>query len=72
MSPRNPGPITITGADSNECRVTAQIVGHAPTEEEAQELAEQVEIRLDSGRRHAEDSGREAAPFEQPLHRRQL
>ena len=42
------GSITITGADTNECRVTAKIVGHAPTEEEAQELAEQVEIRLDS------------------------
>jgi DUF4097 and DUF4098 domain-containing protein YvlB len=42
------GSITITGADSNECRVTAQIVAHAPTEEEAQELAEQTEITLDT------------------------
>ncbi len=42
------GSITITGTDSNECRVTAQIIAHAPTEEEAQELAEQTEIKLDS------------------------
>ena len=42
------GSITITGTDSNECRVTAQIVAHAPTEEEAQELAEQTKIKLDS------------------------
>ena len=42
------GSITITGADTNECRVTAKIVGYAPTEEEAQELAEQVQIRLES------------------------
>ncbi len=42
------GSITITGADSNECRVTARIVAYAPTEEEAQELAEQTEIKLDA------------------------
>jgi DUF4097 and DUF4098 domain-containing protein YvlB len=42
------GSVTIIGADTNECSVTAKIVGHAPTEEEARELAEQVEIRLDS------------------------
>ena len=42
------GSITVTGADTNECSVTAKIVGHAPTEEEVQELAQQVEIRLDS------------------------
>jgi DUF4097 and DUF4098 domain-containing protein YvlB len=42
------GSIAITGADTNECRVTAKIVAYAPTEEEAQELAEQVEIRLDA------------------------
>lgn len=39
------GSITVTGADANECRVLAEIVAHAPTEEEAQQLAEQVEIR---------------------------
>ncbi len=43
------GSITITGTDSNECSVTARIVAYAPTEEEAQELAEQTEIKLDSG-----------------------
>lgn len=42
------GSITITGTDGNECRVTAAIVGHAPTEEEARELAEQVEIRMET------------------------
>jgi hypothetical protein len=42
------GSIAITGTDSNDCRVTAQIVAYAPTEEEAQELAEQTEIKLDS------------------------
>jgi DUF4097 and DUF4098 domain-containing protein YvlB len=42
------GSITITGTDSNECRVTARIVAYAPTEEEALELAEQTEIKLDS------------------------
>ncbi|MCL5281147.1 MAG: hypothetical protein M1376_14700 [Planctomycetes bacterium] len=42
------GSITITGTDSNECSVTARIVAYAPTEEEAQELAEQTEIKLDS------------------------
>jgi DUF4097 and DUF4098 domain-containing protein YvlB len=42
------GSIAITGADTNECRVTAKIVAYAPTEEEAQELAEQVEITLDA------------------------
>jgi DUF4097 and DUF4098 domain-containing protein YvlB len=42
------GSITISGTDSNECSVTARIVAYAPTEEEAQELAEQTEIKLDS------------------------
>ena len=42
------GSITITGADTNECSVTAKIVGYAPTDEEAQELAEQVQIKLES------------------------
>jgi DUF4097 and DUF4098 domain-containing protein YvlB len=42
------GAITITGTDSNECSVAAEIVGYAPTEEEAQELAEQTEIRLET------------------------
>jgi len=42
------GSITITGTDSNECNLTARIVGRAPTEQEAQELAEQVEIRAET------------------------
>lgn len=42
------GSITITGTDSNECNLTARVVGHAPTEEEAQELAEQVEIQTET------------------------
>jgi DUF4097 and DUF4098 domain-containing protein YvlB len=43
------GSIKITGADGNDCSVTAEIVARAPTEQEAQELAEQVEIRAESG-----------------------
>jgi len=42
------GSIAVTGTDSNECSVTARIVAYAPTEEEAQELAEQTEIKLES------------------------
>jgi DUF4097 and DUF4098 domain-containing protein YvlB len=42
------GSITITGTETNEFNVTATITGHAPTEEEAQELAENTQIRLDS------------------------
>jgi DUF4097 and DUF4098 domain-containing protein YvlB len=41
------GSVTITGADVAECSVTAEICGRAPTEEEALELAEQVEIKLE-------------------------
>src|SRR5512142_707262 len=39
------GAITITGADTNECSVRAEVVARAPTEEEARELAEQVQIK---------------------------
>ena len=39
------GSISITGTDANDCHITARIVAHAPTEEEARELAEQVELR---------------------------
>ena len=42
------GSIKITGADGNDCSITALVVAHAPTEQEAQELAEQVDIRSDS------------------------
>ena len=41
------GSVTITGADVTDCTVVAEICGRAPTEEEAQELAEQVEIELE-------------------------
>jgi len=41
------GSITVTGADVTECSVIAEICGRAPTEEEAQELAKQVEIMLE-------------------------
>ena len=41
------GSITITGADVTDCNVVAQIRVQAPTEEEAQEIAEQVEIKLE-------------------------
>jgi len=42
------GSITVTGADVTDCNVLAEITGRAPTEEEAQELAEQVEITLET------------------------
>jgi DUF4097 and DUF4098 domain-containing protein YvlB len=41
------GSVTITGAETTECSVIANITGRAPTEEEARELAEQVEIKLE-------------------------
>jgi DUF4097 and DUF4098 domain-containing protein YvlB len=40
------GSIIIAGAEVNECNVTATITAHAPTEEEAQQIAEQVKIEL--------------------------
>lgn len=42
------GFVTITGADVADCNVMAEICGRAPTEEEARELAEQVEITLET------------------------
>ena len=41
------GSVTITGADVTDCSVVAQIRVQAPTEEEAQEIAEQVKIKLE-------------------------
>jgi DUF4097 and DUF4098 domain-containing protein YvlB len=41
------GSITITGADVTDCNVAAQIRVQAPTEEEAREIAEKVEIKLE-------------------------
>jgi len=42
------GFVTITGADVTDCNVVAEISGRAPTDEEAQELAEKVEITLET------------------------
>ena len=48
------GSIDVTGQAVNEAQVVATIRGQAPTEEEAQELAEQTEIRFEpSGERLA-------------------
>ncbi len=41
------GSVTITGAEVTDCSVVAQIRVQAPTEEEAQEIAEKVEIKLE-------------------------
>jgi DUF4097 and DUF4098 domain-containing protein YvlB len=43
------GSVSITGTDTNDCSITARIVAHAPTEEEARELADQVEITAEPG-----------------------
>ncbi len=40
------GSVTVIGADVADCNVVAVITGRAPTEAEAQELAEQVKIEL--------------------------
>lgn len=42
----NVGEIIITGADVKDCDVTAAITAKAPTEEQAQKLAEEVRIKL--------------------------
>jgi hypothetical protein len=42
------GYVTITGADVTDCSVVAEICGRAPGEQEAQELAEQVKIELET------------------------
>ncbi|MCU0917571.1 MAG: DUF4097 domain-containing protein [Planctomycetes bacterium] len=42
------GSIKVTGTDGNEASITALIVARALTEAEAQDLAEQVEIRSDT------------------------
>jgi hypothetical protein len=42
----NVGKITVTGADVKDCDVTATITAKATTEEEAQKLAEEVQIKL--------------------------
>ena len=42
------GKITITGANVTDCEVTAEISVQAPTKEEAQQIAEQVQVKLES------------------------
>jgi hypothetical protein len=41
------GSITARGVETSECTVVAKIVAHARTAERAQELAEEVEVRLE-------------------------
>jgi len=41
------GSVTVVGADVTDCNVTAKIFVKAPTEQEAQEIAEQVQINLE-------------------------
>jgi hypothetical protein len=41
------GAIKIQGIETGDCKVLAKIVAHAGTEERAQELAEQVQVRLE-------------------------
>jgi hypothetical protein len=41
------GSIRVEGMQTPECRVHARVVAHARTEEQAQELAEQIEVRLE-------------------------
>ena len=41
------GSVTVVGADVTDCNVTAKIFAQAPTEQEAQEIAEQVQIKLE-------------------------
>ena len=45
------GSITINGVDVSECNVLAEITARAPTEQEAQEIAEQVFIILEKSDR---------------------
>jgi len=41
------GSIAVTGMDTNECRVTAEVTAHAPTEEEAQQILDKVKVVLE-------------------------
>jgi len=42
------GSISVAGADTADCNVIATISARAPTEEEAQQIAEQVKVKLES------------------------
>ena len=41
------GSISVTGADADECRVTAEVRAQAPTEEEARQILDQVRVVLE-------------------------
>lgn len=41
------GSIRIEGAPTDECRLTATIVAHAVTQEQAEEIAERIDVRLE-------------------------
>jgi DUF4097 and DUF4098 domain-containing protein YvlB len=41
------GSISVEGTQTPECKVRAKVVAHARTEEQAQELAEQIDVRLE-------------------------
>jgi len=41
------GSITVHGVETTECKVQARVVAHAKTQERAQDLAEQIEVRLE-------------------------
>lgn len=43
----NYGSITVNGADVSDCNVIAKITAQAPTQQEAQQIAEQVKIELE-------------------------
>ena len=42
------GSITVTGGDAGECRVTAEVTAHAPTQEEAEEILGKVKVVLET------------------------
>jgi hypothetical protein len=41
------GSITVSGTDADECRVTAEVTAHAPTQEEAQQILDKVKVVLE-------------------------
>jgi hypothetical protein len=66
------GYITITGTDVPECNLTATIIARADTEENAQKLAEAVEVKLITSRLDSPSSARRAgnkltAKIEKPV-----
>jgi hypothetical protein len=41
------GSITVHGVDTSECKVLAKVVAHAGTEERAQQLVDEIDVRLE-------------------------